>query len=80
MNNLGEKLYELTFDEIIRMIKAEESLDYLRPIRDMRPFKGLNNALTVWDKDNTEHVVKLTEHGFVSWEAVGQELFKNNHN
>lgn len=70
---------KLTYEGVIGLIKEDEALDYLRPIKDMRPFRGLNNALTVWDKDNTEYVVKLTEDGFVSWKSVGQELFENNH-
>jgi len=52
----------------------------LRPIKDKKTFKGLNNAMTVWDKNNVEYVVNLTEQGFVSWLTVGQELFENNHN
>lgn len=72
-------IYDLTYKEIMGKIKEDDSLNYLRPIKDMRPFKGLNNALTVWDMNNEEYVVKLTEHGFVSWRAVGQELFDNNH-
>lgn len=73
------EMNELTYGDVIEMIREDKTLDHLRPIKDMRPFKGLNNALTVWDKDNVEHVVKLTENGFVSWEAAGQELFINNH-
>lgn len=71
---------ELTYQNVMDLMREDASLDYLRPINDMRPFTGLNNAFTVWDKDSVEHVVKLTENGFVSWKAVGQELFDNNHN
>lgn len=77
---MEKDIYKLTYKEIMELMKSDNSLDYLRPIKDMRPFKGLNNALTVWNKDNEEYVVKLTENGFVSWKAVGQELFENNHN
>ncbi|WP_438310830.1 hypothetical protein [Sporosarcina sp. FA9] len=76
----GIDIYGLKYEEVMDLMKEDESLDYLRPIKDMRPFKGLNNALTVWNKDNVEHVVKLTENGFVSWKSIGQELFENNHN
>jgi|GEM_PF-6682738 len=72
-------IYELTYTELMDLMIKDESLEYLRPFQDMRPFKGLNNALTIWDEDNVEHVVKLTENGFVSWKAVGQELFDINH-